>query len=105
MVSIDDFFYYGNRVSFYHWDCPYKTITRNIKLCITSGTLVGSITFIICLPAIVTPIKDRAATNLLLQLVPPIPLTVVNMLEGAWWLLEYILITAINYLRSLNVRQ
>ncbi|KAG2558703.1 hypothetical protein PVAP13_8NG351200 [Panicum virgatum] len=46
------------------WLC--LTLSRNIKLCITSGTLIWTITFISCLPNTAATIKVRAAANFLL---------------------------------------
>jgi len=45
-------------------------------------------------------IKVRATTNFLLQMLLPVLLTVASIIEAAWFLFEYYLRAAYNYLRT-----
>ncbi|KAG2583285.1 hypothetical protein PVAP13_6KG166836 [Panicum virgatum] len=49
----------------------WLTFARNIKLCITQGTIVWTIVFIVCLPEAKDLMKSRAYTSFKIQLVPP----------------------------------
>ena len=45
------------------------------------------------LPETATSTRDRVLNNLLMQLAPPMLLTILNLIEVTWWGFEYVLVT------------
>ena len=81
--------------------CPLQwlcfSLTRNIKLCFTPGTLIWTITFIIWLPESKPSMWSRASATLMLQMLAPFLLTVAGIIavvsEVVSFACDYCLIT------------
>ena len=100
IVAPHIYIYRPPSLSLYPLQWLFLTLSSNIKLCITSGMLIWTINFVGCLPNTGKIIKVRATTNFLLQMLLPVLLTVASIIEAAWFLFEYYLRAAYNYLRT-----
>ena len=74
------------------WLC--LTFAKNVKACVTQGTLVWIIVFIDCLPESKSLMKSRACTNVILKMAPPVLLTIAQVVEITSLLLYRYMIVA-----------
>lgn len=80
------------------WFC-FATV-RNIKFCVTQGTLLWSLTFILCLPETQKTIKYKTAYTLLAQLIPAVLLTVAQIVELISYPFHDCLVALCDFLKS-----
>ena len=79
------------------WLCA--TFIKNTKLCLTTGTLIWTITFICTLPNNANSIRRLATNNVLYQLLPPAMLTLAGAIKLTLDFAKRHVVAACSYIR------
>lgn len=75
------------------------TLIKNTKLCLTTGTLIWTITFLCTLPNNANSIRRLATNNVLYQLLPPAMLTLAGAIKLTLDFAKRHVVAACSYIR------
>jgi len=80
------------------------TLIKNTKLCLTTGTLIWTITFLCTLPNNANSIRRLATNNVLYQLLPPAMLTLAGAIKLTLDFAKSHVVAAFSYIRRCALR-